>query len=84
MEKFIYRINKLNDNGFIWIYQNDGKTKREEDDFFLNFFNEAELLEGLAKHKKGAVFVVDENDEMIAEGKRLSEKLGLQFVFPRD
>lgn len=77
MGKFIYTIEKGCNNGYIWVYRNDGEIRKEVGDL-LNLFNEEELMEVLAKFPKSAVYVPEDDKELINEGKRLADKLGLQ------
>lgn len=79
MGKFIYTIEKLNNKGHIWVFRNDGETKKE-DGILLNFFDEEELVEALTKFSKSCVYVPEDDEELINEGKRLAEKLGLQAL----
>lgn len=80
MGKFIYTIEKGSNGGHIWVYHNDGKTEKEEGEYLLNLFSEEELREALVKYKKNSVYVPEDDKELINEGKRLADKLGLQAL----
>lgn len=82
MNKFIYTIEKLNNNGHIWIYKNDGDFEKSEQGIVLSFTNEQDLLNALTEFKKSVVWIVEDDSELIEEGKRLSKLLGIQLIAP--
>lgn len=82
MSKFIYTIEKLNNNGHIWIYKNDGDCEKSEHGIMLSFTNEQDLLKALTEFKKSGIWIVEDDSELIEEGKRLSKLLGIQLIVP--
>lgn len=82
MNKFIYTIEKLNNNGHIWIYKNYGDCEKSEQGIMLSFTNEQDLLNALTEFKKSGIWIVEGDSELIEEGKRLSKLLGIQLIAP--
>lgn len=82
MSKFIYTIEKLNNNGHIWIYKNDEDCEKSEQGIMLSFTNEQDLLNALTDLKKSGIWIVEDDSELIEEGKRLSKLLGIQLIAP--
>lgn len=82
MNKFIYTIEKLNNNGHIWIYKNDRDSEESEQEIMLSFTNEQDLLNALTEFKKSGIWVVEDDSELLEEGKRLSKLLGIQLIAP--
>lgn len=82
MNKFIYTIEKLNNNGHIWIYKNYGDSEKPEQRIMLSFTNEQDLLNALTEFKKSGIWIVEDDPELIEEGKRLSKLLGIQLIAP--
>lgn len=82
MSKFIYTIEKLNNNGHIWIYKNDEDCEKPEQGIMLSFTNEQDLLNALTEFKKSGIWIVEDDSELIEEGKRLSKLLGIQLIAP--
>lgn len=80
--KFVYVIEKLNNNGWISIYSNDEQlTENREEKILITFTNELDLLNALKRYKKGGVWAVTDSEEVHLEGKRLAEKLkDVQFI----
>lgn len=82
MNKFIYTIEKLNNNGHIWIYKNYGDCEKSEQGIMLNFTNEQDLLNTLTEFKKSGIWIVEDDPGLLEEGKRLSKLLGIQLIAP--
>lgn len=83
MGKFVYTIEKLDNSGHIWIFRNDGECEKSEQGVLLNFTSEQDLLDALAEFRKSGVWVVEDDPELIEEGKRLSKLLGIQLLAPQ-
>lgn len=79
--KFTYMM-EPRDGGFFQIFNGDQSYLEEEGDIILFFYNEKDLLEALKTHKKVSVFTVDDDDETMTEGERLSKMLNLPFQHP--
>ena len=82
MSKFIYTIEKLNNNGHIWIYKNYRDCEKSEQGIMLSFTNEQDLLNTLTEFKKSGIWIVEDDPELLEEGKRLSKLLGIQLIAP--
>lgn len=48
----------------------------------LSFINEQDLLNALTEFKKSSVWIVEDDSELIEEGKRLSKLLSIQLIAP--
>ena len=82
ISKFVYVIEKLNNNGWISVYTNDDQlTENKEEKTLITFTNESDLLDALKQYKKGGIWAVTDSEEVHLEGKRLAEKLkDVQFI----
>ena len=53
ISKFVYVIEKLNNNGWISVYTNDDQlTENKEEKTLITFTNESDLLDALKQYKK--------------------------------
>ena len=83
ISKFVYVIEKLNNNGWISVYTNDEQlTENKEEKTLITFTNESNLLDALKQYKKGGVRIIETNKDLFQVGKSLAEKLNLEFIHP--
>lgn len=48
----------------------------------LSFTNEQDLLNTLTEFKKSSVWIIEDDSELLEEGKRLSKLLRIQLIVP--
>lgn len=69
--------------GYIEVFKgNQSDLQDENSEDILVLYSEKDLLEALKVYKKGSVFIIDDDSELVTEARRLAERLNLPLQCP--
>lgn len=81
--KFTYMLTPYSNCGYIEVFKGDQSDMQDENNKdVLVLCSEEDLLEAFKVYTKGSIFIIDDDPELVAEAKRLAEKLNLPLQCP--